>query len=202
MNDRYQSGPLRPNGGPGGTTPTSGTGAGRAEDERSFDELTAEKIASARHAHYAAAAEAVVALQNGRWLSGEQLFAAEYTRTSRAWWDLVDVEIAVKRLACDHAVRRVRSWARHYLTGEPPAARPGTLFEHALAHASRIAARDFLNASGQLLTQHLTTELQVCPWTSATLPARSRTRSCSRRFPQRGRMRRERATCRVSASRR
>ncbi|SEN78760.1 hypothetical protein [Nonomuraea pusilla] len=154
MDDRYQPGSLCPNDRPG-TASAPGSSAGPAEDARSFDELTAEKITAVRHAYYAAAAEGVTALQNGRWLSGEQLFAAAHSQASRAWWDLVDQEITGKRLTSDHAVRRVRSWARHYLTGEPPAARPGTLFDHALAHASRIAARDFLTVSGQLLTQHL-----------------------------------------------
>ncbi|MEU8324134.1 hypothetical protein AB0C33_37730 [Nonomuraea sp. NPDC048881] len=159
MNDRYQPRPPLPDDGPPTAAPSSGTtNVWAGQTQCSLDELTFEKIIAARHAHYAAAAEAVAALQNGRWLSGEQLFAAEYTRSSRGWWDLVDVQITVKRLACDHAVRRVRSWARHYLTNEAPAGRPGTLFEHALAHASRIAARDFLNASGQILTHHLATE--------------------------------------------
>ncbi|MED7930379.1 hypothetical protein SMD20_39550 [Nonomuraea sp. LP-02] len=155
MDDHYQPGYARPNGEQGGTTFASGPSAGPAEDARSFDELTAEKIAAARHAYYAAAAEVVIALQNGRWLSSEQLFAAAHSRATRAWWDLAEQEISGKKLTSDHAVRRVRSWARHYLTGEPPVARPGTLFDHAIAHASRIAARDFLTASGQLLTQHL-----------------------------------------------
>lgn len=155
MDDRYQPGSLRPDGGSGGTTPAPGPSAGPADGARSFDALTAEKITAARHAYYAAAAQGVIALQNGRWFSSEQLFTAAHAQATRAWWDLVDQEITGKKLTSDHAVRRVRSWARHYLTGEPPAARPGTLFDHALAHASRIAARDFLTTSGQLLIQHL-----------------------------------------------
>ncbi|MGW2157528.1 hypothetical protein [Nonomuraea sp. NPDC001699] len=166
MNDLHQPGPLPPEGG-SDAAPASGITNVSGQTQRSLDELTSEKIAAARQAHYAAAAEAVAALQNGRWLSGEQLFAAEYMRSSRAWWDLVDVQITAHRLACDHAARRVRSWARHYLTSEAPAGRPGTLFEHALAHASRIAARDFLNGSGQLLTQHLAAE----PGDQADIPA-------------------------------
>ncbi|MGW0481380.1 MULTISPECIES: hypothetical protein [Nonomuraea] len=156
MNDRYQPGPPLLDDGPPTAAPASDiTNSSTGQTRRSLDELISEKISAARHAHYAAAAEAVAALQNGRWLSGEQLFATEYTRSSRAWWDLVDVQITANRPACDHAVRWVRSWTRHYLTNEAPAGRPGTLFEHAVAHASRIAARDFLNASGQLLTHHL-----------------------------------------------
>ncbi|MFE0156734.1 hypothetical protein ACFWY5_57085 [Nonomuraea sp. NPDC059007] len=162
MDDRVQPGPLPPPGPPGGadhTAPASTSNANHTEQRyRSFDELTAEKITSARHACYAAAAEAVSILQNGRRLVGEQMFAAAHAQTVRAWWDRVEVEITTKKLTGDHAVRRVRSWARHYLTGEPPAPQPGTLFDHALAHASRRAARDFLTASGHLLTHHLATE--------------------------------------------
>ncbi|MFF0861407.1 hypothetical protein ACFYUV_06620 [Nonomuraea sp. NPDC003560] len=167
MNDLHQPGPLPPEDGADAAAPASGITNVPGQTQRSLDELTSQQITAARHAHYAAAAEAVAALQNGRWLSGEQLFAAEYTRSSRAWWDLVDVQITVHRLACDHAVRRVRSWARHYLTNEAPAGRPGTLFEHAVAHASRMAARDFLNVSGQLLAQHLAAE----PDAGADIPA-------------------------------
>lgn len=168
MNDRYQPGPLPPTGETDGDTFASEVNNPSADQERrSIDELTAEKITTARHTYYAAAAEAVIALQNGQFLSGEQVFAATSTQTSRAWWDLVDAQITLRRLTCDHALRRVRSWARHYLTGEAPAARPGTLFDHALAHASRMAARDFLAASGQLLTQHLATE----PGDEADAPA-------------------------------
>ncbi|NRQ40786.1 hypothetical protein HII36_54630, partial [Nonomuraea sp. NN258] len=159
MKDRSQPGPLPPTGSPDGVDPASGVGHACAEQaRRSLDELTAEKITCARHAYYAAAAEAAFALHNGQRLTGEQMFAAALTQASRAWWDLVEAEITGKRLTCDHAVRRVRSWARHYLTGEAPAAQPGTLFDHALAHASRLAARDFLAISGQLLTLHLATE--------------------------------------------
>ncbi|MGW0805569.1 hypothetical protein [Nonomuraea sp. NPDC002799] len=117
--------------------------------------MTTEKITAIRHTFYTAAAKTIVALQNGQRLAGEQLFATAHAQASRAWWDLVDEEINGKKLTSDHAVRRVRSWARHYLTGEPPVARPGTLFDHALAHAARMAARDFLSDSGHLLTQHL-----------------------------------------------
>lgn len=152
MDDLCPPGPLLP---PDGSYTT----ANHAEQMlRSFDELTYEKITAARHAFYAAAAEAVFALRNGQRPSGGQLFAATHAQASRAWWELVSEEITDKKLTCDHAVRRVRSWARHYLTGEAPAARPGTLFDHALAHASRMAARDFLNVSGQLLIRHLAAE--------------------------------------------
>ncbi|MEU8319790.1 hypothetical protein AB0C33_15625 [Nonomuraea sp. NPDC048881] len=156
MDHHRQSGPLPPIGEADSSTPAWHIGGNQAGQERHpFDRLIAEKITAARHAFYTAAAKAIFTLQNGRRLSSEKLFAAAYTQASRAWWDLVDEEITGKKLASDHALRRVRSWARHYLTGEPPAALPGTLFDHALAHASRIAARDFLTASGQLLIQHL-----------------------------------------------
>ncbi|MFI6295963.1 hypothetical protein ACIBEJ_30500 [Nonomuraea sp. NPDC050790] len=171
MNDLYQPGPLSPPGRADSTTPTptprpvitDGT------DERvrySFDELTAQEITAARRACYTAAAEAVAVLQNGRRLVGEQVFAAAYAQTFRAWWDRVDQEITTNKLSSDHAVRRVRSWARHHLTGEPPAPQPGTLFDHGLAHASRLAARDFLHVSGRLLTHHL-----AGPGEVADLPA-------------------------------
>ncbi|MFI9836347.1 hypothetical protein ACIHFD_04900 [Nonomuraea sp. NPDC051941] len=156
MDDLSQPGPLSPPGEPSGATFVSDVIANQTEKAAClFEQRTDEKISAARRVFYAASAEAVFALQNGQRLSGEQSFAAAHAQASRAWWDLVDEEIAGKKLAPDHAVRRVRSWARHYLTGEPPAARPGTLFDHALAHAARIAARDFLNDSGHLLTQHL-----------------------------------------------
>ncbi|MFI6396185.1 hypothetical protein [Nonomuraea sp. NPDC050540] len=170
MDNLHQPGPLPPYGTTGNAAPAlnSTVAAEPVEQVRcSFDELVAEKIASARHACYAAAAEAVCILQNGRRLVGEQVFAAAYAQTVRAWWDRVEVEITGKRLASDHALRRVRSWARHYLTGEPPAPQPGTLFDHGLAHASRLAARDFLTASGHLLTHHLATD----PGDEADLPA-------------------------------
>ncbi|MEV6986752.1 hypothetical protein AB0M95_36600 [Sphaerisporangium sp. NPDC051017] len=156
MDDLSQSAPLHPPGKPSSIIPAPNVSANQAEQARhSFNQLTADKITAVRHAFYAASAEAIFALQNGQRLSGEQSFAAAHAQASRAWWDLVDEEITGKKLSADHALRRVRSWARHYLTGEPPAARPGTLFDHALAHAARIAARDFLNDSGHLLTQHL-----------------------------------------------
>ncbi|WP_157254890.1 hypothetical protein [Nonomuraea typhae] len=160
MDNLHPPGPLPPYGAPGRAATASDLTAAEPVEEAgcSVDELTAEKITSARHAYYTAAAEAVVALQNGEFLSAEQVFAATYAQTSRAWWDVVDGQITLRRLACDHALRRVRSMARHFLTNEAPARRPGTLFDHALAHAARMAARDFLTASGELLAQHLATE--------------------------------------------
>ncbi|NBF00618.1 hypothetical protein [Nonomuraea sp. K271] len=143
MNDPCQPGPLPP---PGGLHEIT---------RASCDQLTAEKMTTVRHAFYTAAAKAIFALQNGQRLTGEQLFVTAHAQASRAWWDRVAEEITGKRLSSDHALRRVRSWARHYLTGEPPLTRPGTLFDHALAHAARMAARDFLHDSGHLLTQHL-----------------------------------------------
>ncbi|MFI6296656.1 hypothetical protein ACIBEJ_34060 [Nonomuraea sp. NPDC050790] len=164
MADLYQPGPLPPLGRADSPAPDPAPAPATTTaeaDERarcSFDELTAEKISAARRACYTAAAEAVSVLQNGRRLAGEQVFAAAYAQTFRAWWDRVEQEITTKKLSSDHAVRRVRSWARHHLTGEPPAPQPGTLFDHGLAHASRLAARDFLTTSGHLLTHHLATE--------------------------------------------
>ncbi|MFC5828054.1 hypothetical protein [Nonomuraea insulae] len=156
MDHRYQPGPLPPPGEPNSTPPArDGTTSQEETARRSCEQLTTEKITAARHAFYTAAAKAIFALQNGQRLCGEQVFTAAHAQASRAWWDLVDEEITGKKLTSDHAVRRVRSWARHYLTGEPPVARPGTLFDHALAHAARMAARDFLHDSGHLLTQHL-----------------------------------------------
>ncbi|MGP3917747.1 hypothetical protein [Nonomuraea sp. 10N515B] len=155
MNDLCPPSPPPP-GEPSSITPAWDVSAPPAEQvRRSCEQLTTEKITAVRHAFYTAAAQAIFALQNGQRLTGEQSFAAAHAQASRTWWDLVDEEITGKRLTCDHAMRRVRSWARHYLTGEPPAARPGTLFDYALAHAARIAARDFLTDSGHLLTQHL-----------------------------------------------
>ncbi|NJP95418.1 hypothetical protein HCN51_39300 [Nonomuraea sp. FMUSA5-5] len=156
MDDLGQTKPLDPTREPGDVTLAPDISpAQEAQIRVSCDQLTTEKISATRHTFYAAAAEAIVALQNGQRLSGEHLFAAAHAQASRTWWDLVDEEIASKKLTSDHALRRVRSRARHSLTEEPPVARPGTLFDHALAHAARIAARDFLHHSGHLLTQHL-----------------------------------------------
>ncbi|MEV0615684.1 hypothetical protein AB0I81_20380 [Nonomuraea sp. NPDC050404] len=157
MDNSCQPGPLAPPRPPGSITPARGSTT-TGHDEQAWpscDQLTTEKIIATRHACYTAAAKAIVALQNGQRLTGEQLFATAHAQASRAWWELVAEEITGKKLTSDHALRRVRSWARHYLTGEPPATRPGTLFDHALAHAARMAARDFLDDSGHLLTQHL-----------------------------------------------
>ncbi|MEU4574623.1 hypothetical protein [Nonomuraea sp. NPDC023979] len=145
MHDRYQPAS------PPSTSETGGDDAPPEQQPPSLDEVTTLTITAARHAYYAAAAEVVIALQNGQFLGGEQLFTAVYTQIKRAWWDLVDGEITHKKLTCEHAVVRVRSWARHFLTKQTPAARPGTLFDHALAHAARMAARDFLATSSQLL---------------------------------------------------
>ncbi|MFB4284998.1 hypothetical protein ACBJ59_57710 [Nonomuraea sp. MTCD27] len=157
MDDPYQPDPLPPPRPPSSITPARDTTTTGQNDQAwpSCDQLTTEKITATRHACYTAAAKAIFALQNGQRLTGEQLFVTVHAQASRAWWDLVEEEITGKELTSDHAVRRVRSWARHYLTTEPPAARPGTLFDHALAHAARMAARDFLSDSGHLLTQHL-----------------------------------------------
>ncbi|GAA2213304.1 hypothetical protein GCM10009850_087660 [Nonomuraea monospora] len=163
MDHRHQPAPGEPSRTPparDGTTPPDGTA------RLSCEQLTAEKITDTRYTYYTAVAKAIFALQNGQRLTGEQSFAAAHAQASRTWWDLVDEEATGKRLTCDHALRRVRSWARHYLTGEPPASRPGTLFDHALAHAARIAARDFLHDSGHLLTRHLI-EQAATPATAA-----------------------------------
>ncbi|MEU6718658.1 hypothetical protein ABZ897_44950 [Nonomuraea sp. NPDC046802] len=176
MDHLHQPGPPPPplpsRGGPGSATPAWHANRDQTgQERRSVDQLTAEKITAVRHTFYTATAKAIFALQNGQRLSGEQSFAAAHAQASRAWWDLVDEEITGKNLTCDHAVRRVRSWARYYLTGEPPAARPGTLFDHALAHAARIAARDFLTDSGHLLTQHLAHESGHESGSGADVPA-------------------------------
>ncbi|WP_158578410.1 hypothetical protein [Spongiactinospora rosea] len=112
----------------------------------------AEAIEQARHADYAASAELVCQVQRGQRLAAEPLFLAVYSSALRAWWDLVDVQICREGVEAAHAVRRVRVRARHYLTGNLAAPRPGTLFDHALAHAARAAARHFLASSGELLT--------------------------------------------------
>jgi hypothetical protein len=112
-------------------------------------------LAGAQHAYRVAAAEtAYQLLQRGTRLNSKQLYDASYTQALRTWWEQVAEQTTTQSLAADHALRRVRSWARHYLTGEPASPQPGTLFDHALAHASRAAARQFLVISGQLLAQH------------------------------------------------
>ncbi|MEV0830185.1 hypothetical protein [Nonomuraea rubra] len=124
---------------------------------RPADELhgrTLKALIVAQDAAEAAAAEAGYVLQRGQRLTGEPLYEATYTQAVRTWWELVGEQICQRQLHADHALRRVRSWARTYLTGEPPAQTAGSLFDHALAHASRAAARRFLAASGELLAEH------------------------------------------------
>ncbi|NRQ33957.1 hypothetical protein HII36_19180 [Nonomuraea sp. NN258] len=124
---------------------------------RPADELhgrTLKALIAAQDAAEAAAAEAGYLLQLGQRLTGEPLYEATFTQAVRTWWELVGEQICQRQLHADHALRRVRSWARTYLTGEPPARGAGSLFDHALAHASRAAARRFLAASGELLVEH------------------------------------------------
>ncbi|MFB4285883.1 hypothetical protein ACBJ59_62270 [Nonomuraea sp. MTCD27] len=169
MDDSCQPGTLPPSRPPDSITPARDTTTGHdAKAWPSCDQLTTEKVTATRHACYTAAAKAIFALQNGQRLTGEQLFVTVHAQAARAWWDLVEEEITSKQLTSDHALRRVRSWARHYLTAEPPAARPGTLFDHALAHAARMATRDFLGDSGHLLAQHLIHQAAHPAGTSAT----------------------------------
>ncbi|WP_182907584.1 hypothetical protein [Microbispora sp. H13382] len=118
----------------------------------------AELVAHARHADYAASAALVCHIQRGHRLTSEPLYSAVYSHALRTWWEFVPAQISANSVDVAHAVRRVRAWARHYLTGEPAAARPGTLFDHALAHASRAVARHFLAASGELLASRANAE--------------------------------------------
>ncbi|MFI7640566.1 hypothetical protein [Nonomuraea sp. NPDC049400] len=113
-------------------------------------------LAATQHAAYAAAAEVAYLLQRGLRLTGEPLYQASFTHALRMWWELVDKQLNQHHLEADHAVRRVRSWARTYLTAEPTSTKPGTLLDHGLAHASRAAARRFLAATGELLAEHAT----------------------------------------------
>ncbi|RGA05572.1 hypothetical protein DI270_007620 [Microbispora triticiradicis] len=118
----------------------------------------AEVVAHARHADYAASAALVCRIQRGHQLTSEPLYSVVYSHALRTWWEQVPAQISENSVDVVHAVRRVRAWARHHLTGEPAAARPGTLFDHALAHASRAAARHFLAASGELLASRADAE--------------------------------------------
>ncbi|MEU6784632.1 hypothetical protein ABZ912_36010 [Nonomuraea angiospora] len=120
MDHRYPPGPLPPPGQPDSITPAWDGTTPQDATRLSCDELTAEKMTAVRHAFYTAAAKAIFALQNGQRFTGEQLFVTAHAQASRAWWDRVSEEITGKKLSSDHALRRVRSWARHYLTGEPP----------------------------------------------------------------------------------
>jgi len=113
----------------------------------------ADAIEHARHADYAASAELLCQLQRGERLTAEPLFRAAYHHAVREWWDQVSIQIDEEHLDAVHAVRRMRVRARHYLTAEPGAARPGTLIEHALAHTARAAARHFLAVTAQILTE-------------------------------------------------
>ncbi|MGN9779815.1 hypothetical protein ACTMTF_00210 [Nonomuraea sp. ZG12] len=121
-----------------------------------IDQRTREQLVAAQHAAVAAAAEVACLLQRGLRLKSEPLYDAAFTQTLRTWWEQVAEQIGTHHLHADHALRRVRSWARYYLTGELAATSPGTLFDHALAHASRAAARQFLSDTGEMLAEHTT----------------------------------------------
>ncbi|QFY08033.1 hypothetical protein GBF35_16305 [Nonomuraea phyllanthi] len=121
-----------------------------------FEWRVKQVLAATQHAAYAAAAEVAYLLQRGLRLTGEPLYQASFTQALRMWWELVDEQINQHHLEGDHAVRRVRSWARTYLTAEPTSTKPGSLLDHGLAHASRAAARRFLAATGELLASHAT----------------------------------------------
>ncbi|MFF4778990.1 hypothetical protein ACFY05_39820 [Microtetraspora fusca] len=123
----------------------------------------AEAVTHARHVDYAASAGLVCHVQRGERLTSDQLYGVVYSQASRTWWELVSAQVSEQGIPVVHALRRVRAWARHYLTGEPAAARPGTLFDHALAHASRAAARQFLAASGELLAGQTTQQEESNP---------------------------------------
>ncbi|MET7338977.1 hypothetical protein [Nonomuraea sp. NPDC005650] len=132
-------------------------GSPEAEPEDSLvmlDQRMHEALAAAQHAAYAAAAEAAYLLQRALRLTGEPLYQTAYTQALRTWWEQVGEQVSKQHLQADHALRRVRSWARTYLTAETGSTQPGTLFDHALAHASRAAARRFLTVSGELLAEH------------------------------------------------
>ncbi|MDF5758791.1 hypothetical protein [Spongiactinospora sp. TRM90649] len=115
---------------------------------------TQRVIESATRAHGAAAAELTFRVDRGHLLSAGSMYGTAYGRALCTWWATVITQIGTDEIATDHALRRVRAWARQYLTSEPGSALPGTLFDHAIAHASRAAARDFLTATGELLTLH------------------------------------------------
>ncbi|QFY12935.1 hypothetical protein GBF35_45960 [Nonomuraea phyllanthi] len=119
-----------------------------------LDQRTQDALSAAQHAAHAAAAEVAYLLQRALRLTGEPLYQAAYTQALRTWWEKVAEQIDQQHLQPDHALRRVRSWARSYLTAEIGSTQPGTLFDHALAHASRAAARRFLAATGELLAEH------------------------------------------------
>ncbi|MER6000829.1 hypothetical protein ABT120_19830 [Nonomuraea angiospora] len=143
------------------SSPRSGTVAPLALT----DERVHEALAAAQHAAHAAAAEVAYLLQRGLRLASEPLYQATYTQALRTWWEQAGEQLSERNLEADHALRRVRSWARTYLTAEIGSTQPGTLFDHALAHASRAAARRFLTATGELLAEHATRhgELSASP---------------------------------------
>ncbi|GAA0406111.1 hypothetical protein Acor_40910 [Acrocarpospora corrugata] len=115
---------------------------------------TCEAIDGARRISYASADQACSVLQRGDRMTSEVLFSAAHAQALDAWWGLIADQIDFNEAVPDHALRRIRSWARRYLTAEPAATEPGTLFDHALAHVSRAAARHFLQTSGRLLVEH------------------------------------------------
>ncbi|WP_061294083.1 hypothetical protein [Herbidospora cretacea] len=119
-----------------------------------LDRRTRATIDEARRASYASAAQACTVLQRGSRMSSEVLFAATHAQKLEAWWVLVDDQLAVNSVGTDLALRRVRARARRWITAEPASGEPGTLFDHALAHAARTAARDFLHTTGRLLVEH------------------------------------------------
>ncbi|WP_147268267.1 hypothetical protein [Spongiactinospora rosea] len=118
-------------------------------------------IESVTRAHAAEAAELTYRISEGHRLSSTCLYGTAYGRDLRTWWGTVIKQINENEITTDHALRRVRAWVRQYLTTEPASSVPGTLFDHAIAHASRAAAREFLTTSGELLTLHAFSQEEV-----------------------------------------
>lgn len=129
---------------------------GAADSVAPLDQRLNEALAAAQHAAFAAAAEVACLLQRGLRLTGEPLYQAVYTQALCTWWEQTGEQVGNEHVEAGHALRRVRSWARTYLIAEIGFARPGTMFDHALAHAARAAARRFLAATGELLTDPVT----------------------------------------------
>ncbi|GLW98787.1 hypothetical protein [Microtetraspora sp. NBRC 16547] len=80
--------------------------------------------------------------------TSDRLHDAAYFQALHVWWDMVLMQVDKYDLDIGQAVRQVRAWATRYLTCVPGPTKPGTLFDHALAHTGRAAARRFLAATG------------------------------------------------------
>lgn len=106
---------------------------------------------TARERHDTATVELIHRLEQAHRITSERLHAAVYSQALHVWWDMVQTQVDKHGLDAEKAIGLVRRRTTRYLTCEPDGTKPGTLFDHALAHVSRAAARRFLTATDTAL---------------------------------------------------